>query len=282
MPSANVRILAPNSFDGAALTDSPAMVATLPVGNLQDAMRARVARSVGLPNPQYIRGNLASVQALSGFVLWRHNLTTAGSLRLKIWDGMNQSGTLLYDSGAINLGVVKGWGEFTWGIDPWGAPAFSSWAVSYFVQWFAAIQGAMSFEIQISDPANTAGYMEVARVFLGAYFEPQSNFEYGIDLSWEEDTEQERTEGGSLRSDNREPYRLLRLDLNELSDGERALMMEILRLNGKRSDFFVSCFPGFGGNKERDYQFAAKIVQMPKVKHHIPRYFKNELVLAET
>ena len=279
---ANLRILAPNAFDTATLSASPAMVATLPVTNLQDTMRARVARTVGLPAPQFIRGNFAATQTLSGFVLWRHNLTVAGSLRLKVWDGLNQTGTLLYDSGSINLGVVVGWGEFTWGIDPWGAGAFSSWAVSYYVQWFAPVQGALSFEIQISDPANTAGYMEVGRVFLGAYFEPTTNFEYGVDLSWEEDTEQERTEGGSLRSDNREPWRLLRLDLNEITEGERATLMEILRINGKRNEVFVSCFPSFGGNKERDYQFAAKIVQMPKVKHHIPRFFKNELVLAET
>src|SRR3954462_12465043 len=99
----NIRILAPNALDDSILTDSPTMVATLPVANLQDAVRARVARSVGLPNPQFIRGNFNATKVLSGFVLWRHNLTTSGSVRLKIWDGLNQTGTLLYDSGAVNL-----------------------------------------------------------------------------------------------------------------------------------------------------------------------------------
>lgn len=277
----NVRLIAPNVFDLATLTDSPAMLATLPVENLQDAARARVARSDGLPATQYIRGDWTASQACSGFALWRHNLTGAATLRLKLWAGAGQTGTLLYDSGAVALGDVNLWGEFTWGVDTWGGWLFQDWPVAAAIMWFASVS-ALSFELAIVDPANTAGYMQASRIYLGQYFSPSDkNFNFGGKMRWEDESTQERTDGGSLRTDTREPYRVFRFLMATLIEADRAALSEILRVNGKSLDMFLSMYPEDGGTKERDYSAAVKIIQMPDLTGDRPLNFQSELVLAE-
>ena len=276
----NFRLIAPNALDAATLTDSPAMVATLPVANLQDAARARVARSDGLPATQYVRGDWSASQACSGFAFWRHNLTGAATIRLKLWADTGQSGTLLYDSGAIALGDIIPWGEFTWGVDTWGAWLYQDWPVACAMLWFDSVS-ALSFELAIADPANTDGYIEAARIFLGQYFSPAKNFSFGGKLRWEDDSIQERTDGGSLRTDSREPYRVLRFNLGEMNEAERAGFSEILRVSGKTRDMFFSAYPEDGGTKDRDYSVAVKIIQMPDLTGNRPLNYESELVLAE-
>ncbi|MBE0629038.1 MAG: hypothetical protein IH603_05415, partial [Burkholderia vietnamiensis] len=205
----NFRLIAPNAFDEAVLTASPAMVttATMSVNNLKDAVRSRVARSVGLPATQYIRGDWSASQACSGFALWRHNLTGAATIQLKLWAGLGQTGALLYDSGAVALGGIIPYGEYTYGVDAYGAWLFQAWPIACTMLWFASVS-ALSFEFAIVDPANTAGYVEAARIYLGQYFSPAHNFDFGGKLRWEDDSTQERTDGGSLRTDSRDPYRV--------------------------------------------------------------------------
>lgn len=276
----NVRIITPNEADDAVLTASPAMVTTLPVENLQDQTRARVARSVGLPAPQYIRGDFNAIKQISSMALVRHNLTGAAIIRLKLWDTAGQSGTLLYDSGDVTLGDALGWGDFVWGVDPWSDDQFADWPVAFTVLWFDPYAAA-SFEIAITDDANTDGYVEFARLFMGLYWSPQTNFAYGIKMAWREKSTQERTDGGTLRTDARGPYRAWSFDLRWLSQGERAQLADILRKAGLRNDMFISCFPEEGGARERDYAGCAKNVSMPDIDHYNSTLYSVPLTLEE-
>lgn len=276
----NLRIITPNESDDAVLSASPAMAATLPVENLQDQTRARVARSVGLPTPQYIRGDYNEVKQISSMALVRHNLTGAAIIRLKLWDTAGQAGTLLYDSGDVALGDAIGWGEFVWGVAPWSDDQFADWPVAFTVLWFDPY-AALSFELQITDDANTDGYIEFSRLFMGLYWSPQVNFSYGIKMAWLEKSTQERTDGGTLRTDARSPYRRWALDLNFLTVGERAQLADILRNAGLRNDMFISCFPEEGGARERDYAGGAKLVSMPDINHPFSRHYAAPMILEE-
>jgi hypothetical protein len=277
---ANLRIITPNESDDAVLTAVPAMVTTLPVSNLQDQTRSRVARSVGLPTPQYIRGDYNEVKQISSMALVRHNLTGAAEIRLKLWDGAGQTGTLTYDSGVVELGDALGWGDFIWGVDPWGDDQFANWPVAFTVLWFDPFT-AQSFEIQITDNANTDGYIEFARLFMGLYWSPETNFSYGAKMAWRENSTQGRTDGGTLRTDARSPYRAWSFDLNFLTQGERAQLADIMRNAGLRNDMFISCFPGEGGARERDYAGAAKLVSLPDITHPFARHYSAPMVLEE-
>lgn len=278
--TANVRIITPNDADAATLSASPAAASTLPVTNLQDQTRARLWRSTSAA-AQAIYGTWAAAYSLSGFALVRHNLTPNAALRLRIYDGPNQTGTLLYDSGSVAIGTMIGWGELVWGRDPWGgANIFSGWAYAFTTLWFAA-NYARSFQLDLTDTANPDGYLQAARLFLGQYFEPLKTFNYGISLSWEEASKQQRTDGGTLRTDGFDPFRRWAFSLANMSAGERAQIMEIARKIGVRDDSFLSCWPDVGGAMERDYAGHVKLVQAPKLVH--PRFarFDTDLVFEE-
>ncbi|MCC7484254.1 MAG: hypothetical protein IT529_04635 [Burkholderiales bacterium] len=278
----NVRIITPNSADEATLTASPVMETTLPVEYLQDQTRARVARTTGLATPQHVYGNWSGPRPCSGFVLWRHNLTAAATLRLILYEGQNQTGTVLYDSGSISLGEeMPAWGEQAWGTFQWGGSIFSDWPVAFTMIWFDQVS-PQSFDLQMTDSGNTAGYMQAARLVLGPVFEPADNFSWGVDCHWEEDSSQERTDGGTLRTDASDPYRVWTFALNYLTDGERATLTEMMRVSGKRGDLFISCFPGMGGARERDYAGLVKLVRPIELPLAFTNNWRTQLTFAET
>jgi len=278
----NLRIITPNSADEATLTAAPAMVASLPVENLQDQTRARVARTAGLATPQHVYGTWTGPRPCGGFVLWRHNLTAAATLRLVIYEGQNQTGAILYDSGVISLGDgMPAWGEQPWGAFQWGGSIFSDWPVAFVNLWFDQVT-AQSFDLQLTDSGNTAGYMQASRLFLGPVFEPTWNFEWGADCHWDEDSVQERTDGGTLRTDAADPYRVWQLSLEYLNDGERAALTEMARVVGRRGDVFLSCFPGVGGARERDYSGVAKLTHGADTPHVRVNEWRANLRFAET
>ena len=257
----NLRIVWAIPSDTSTLSASPALVTTLPVTNLQDPTRARIARTTSLAQQQ-ILGNLTSLQIVNSLVLWRHNLSATATWRLELFSGANQSGTTVYDSGTISAVSLKSLGDLEWGIDPIGATVFEagaeSWSLSYSVLWFTDA-AALSFRLTLTDAANTNAYMEASRLMLGRYFSPAVNVDYGLGLSWVDESRQIRTAGGTLRTDAGVIYRQIAFDLSALSESERPKFIEIMRSSGKRKDLFVSIFPEAGGEKERDYSMVAKI-----------------------
>lgn len=280
MPS--LRIITSNDIDTASLTASPAMSATLPVTNLKDPSRARVARTNGVISGQHVLGNFDAYKLISGMALLRHNLTQASTIRLRLYDSFNQTGNQTFDSGNVSRGAQSlGWGTFQWGIAPWGVDGFSGWAVAYTDLWFTETLAA-SFDLQIDDALNAVGYLEASRLFMGRYWSPANGFNWGIHMSWVDPSTQERTEGGTLRTDAFDSFRKFTMKLDWLTPSERAKLSDIVRQNGLRTDLFLSCFPGEDNERERDYAAAVKLVQNAGLSHsHVNNYRTDDLVLEE-
>ena len=279
----NVRFIFPNVADDATLTCSPAAASTLPVTNLQTQTRGELWRSNSVISAQHIYGDLSGYQTVSAMALVRHNLTATATYRLRLYDQTAQSGTLLYDSGTVTLGgTLLGWGSFDWGVDPWGSASLADWPVPYLVAWFDPVL-ALSFDLQLDDTASADGYLEAARLVLGGYVEPTYNMSYGLDMSWREQSKQTRTEGGTLRTDEREPYRRFSFALDHLSVSERATLMDRFRRAGLRNDLFLSCFPeDTDADRERDYSGLVKLVETPSMQANLPTNYRTQLVFEES
>lgn len=276
----NVRLIFPNAADEAALTCSPAEVAALPVANLQEQSRGHVWRSTGIA-AQRILGDFSGYQSISAVALVRHNLTASATYRLRLYDQTGQTGTLLYDSGAVIVaGDMLEWGAFEWGVDPWGAGSLQDWPVPYFVAWFPAVN-ALSFDLELDDTANPDGFLQAARLVMGAYFEPTYNLSAGMEVSWRETSKQSRTEGGTLRTDERDPYRRFSFSLEHLSPAERTTLLDRLRRVGLRNDLFLSCYPESGGDAERDYAGLVKLVEIPTLSLSRPGAYRTQLIFEE-
>lgn len=276
----NVRIVVENDADSATLTASPALAATLPVENLQETSRYKLARSTSTAS-QDIKGNWSIDRLISCCTLWRHNLTSAATLRLILYSGANQTGTTMYDSGAVDAHPTKALGDLEPGYSALGESVFTGWDWAFSTLWFTAVW-ARSFKLTLADAANPAGYFQAARLVLGRHFEPFYNMNYGVEMQWDEMTGQSRTDGGSLRSESAESFRRLKFDMARINDGERARLQEIIRTLGKRGDFFISAYPGANGAKERDHAMLAKLSATPPLIYAIFGYHAAQFQLEET
>lgn len=279
----NLRLIYPNEADTATLSCSPAEVASMPVANLQDMRRGYPWRSDGVVSGQHILGNFSGYKACSGIALVRHNLTAAGTWRLRLYDGVNQTGNLLYDSGVTRIAEqLLGWGRFRWGIDPWGAATAKDWPAPYFAGWFAKVVAA-SFDLELSDTANPDGYLQASRLIIGDYFSPAYNVSYGLAMAWRENTRQTRTEGGTLNSDAGPGYREFSMSFDLLPQDDRNILVDIFRRAGLRNDIFIACMPGQGGALERDHTALVKLVQTPDTVASSYRNFAaNKINLQES
>lgn len=275
----SARIISANISDLATLSSSD-FAATLPVTNLQVEGRGRVARTTNATGNKVINGNFAAVSITSACVLYNHNLTSQATIRLQLWDADNQTGNLVYDTGTFVALPPLGWGDFQWGLVPWGANVFTGWGRSFTDIWFPAV-GAKSFRITLADAINPDGYLQVKRLLIGPYFEPAVNMEYGMNLSWQDNSDQVRTQGGSLRTDNRVLYRKLTGKLPAILSAERATWMNILRTIGKRSETFFSIYPEVGGALERDHAVLGKFTDMPDLLTDTPSSYSSTITFEE-
>jgi len=279
MANNNLRMIIKNEIDASSIAVVPAAVATLPVTNLQDPTRARVWRSPNATD-QVLTGDFSAATHCSGLALLRHNLTSAAQWKLELFDGAGQTGTTVYNSGLIAALDAKSLGELDWGVEPLGASVFTGWALAFSNLWFDTA-AALSWRLTISDNTNPDGYIEASRLFMGRYLSPSTNMSYGVDVRWDEDTKQESTDGGTLRSDASDPYRLLTFSLNWINEIDRPAFMEAMRKTGRRKDFFISCYPMQGGQLERDYAMAAKITRMPNMPHNRHRNYQMNFLMRE-
>jgi hypothetical protein len=276
----NLRILYRNLADAATLGASPAMVSTLPVTNLQVTGRAKVARTTSTAD-QALTGDWGSAQPVNGVVLWRHNLTETATWRVRLYAGANQTGTLLYDSGGL-AGAMMPLGDLRWGVDPLGATLHRGWTVAYqAVLWTPTVQ-ARSFRIDLSDAGNPAGYLQAARLFIGAYWSPVQNFDYGASLAWLDDSELIRTDGGSLRTLIRATSRQLGFSLSQMDAADRGAFTDIIREVGKATELFVSLYPNTGGKLERDHQILGKITGNHNSVGRPVNLWADQITIAES
>ena len=275
----NLRIITSNAADAATLTADPVMASGLPVTNLQNATRARMARSTGVVD-QDIKLEFDYARVLTSCALLRHNLTSSATWRLRLYSDQAWTDEV-YDSGELSAIESKSLDELDWGVDPLGVSIFSDWPVAFSTLYFSA-QSAMSAKITLHDPTNPDGYLQASRLFMGSHFEPVYNATYGISLGWEDATKNTRTDGGSLRSDPTEQWRTLDFDLSAVDPLDRTKLMEIFRKLGRSKDFFVSIFPGQGGTKERDYTMQAKMARTNSLSLPNCSLFASKIQLEES
>lgn len=278
--SANLRIVATNLIDTATLGASPSLSSSLPVTNLQDTRRAKVARTTSTAD-QTITGNFAATAVCSAAALWRHNLSTDGTWRIELYSADNQGGTKVYDSGDTLAYTAKCLGDLDWGTDPLGASVFTGWSFIYSVLWFSPVP-AKSFRLTLKDASNPAGYMEASRLVIGVHLEPAVNMEYGMELEWVDESRQVRMDGGSLHVESVEVFRKAGFELGWLADTERAKWLEIARRTGKRGEVLLSLYPGVGGAKERDHTFLGRLESSDPLVHHRPQFYQQKITIQES
>jgi hypothetical protein len=116
-----------------------------------DRNRDTAWRSKVLASPEWIRRDLGSARQVTAVAIADHNISSGATIAL-----------------AGNSA------------DSWAAPAYSlalAWAADTIVAFLD--QTYRYWRLEIDDPTNPDGYIEVGDWFLGSYFEPDSNYDRG-------------------------------------------------------------------------------------------------------
>lgn len=182
----------------------PAWNALFPLTNLQNRRLDVVARSVDCQaaNTQFdIDLGTAYGLRLSGIP--KHNISTAGTIRIR---GSNVAGDFsapVYDSGAIAVwpAIYPSPGYPAWGdATLWTASKINAEdAVGYpigFVNVAGSAQTARYWRFEIVDTANAAGYIELSRLFMALGYQPTINPSFdATSFGYQTETVRSETDG---------------------------------------------------------------------------------------
>ena len=272
----NVRIVYENRADEAVLT---ATSEALAVANLQDMQPQIVWRSTSTAN-QTITIPLVSSRSINCVALMNHNLSGSATIRVQ---GASDAGfsTILFDTTYDALDPAFGWGEFPWGMVGWGGYSEEGWQYQFSVFWIT-LTIARYWRIIISDATNAAGYLQAGRIVLGQYWTPQANMEWGYTLDWTDPSDIKRTRGSSWRSDNKAPYRQVKMSFRWLDVNEAGSVLDMKRLNGRRTDMLVSSYPEEGTTRERRNTLLGVMSQWTPSSHNFVDYNSVSMTIEES
>lgn len=79
---------------------------------------------------------------------------------------------------------------------------------------------ARFWRIELLDPTNPAGFVELGRVFIGPAWQPSANMSRGASLAWETRTSVQETDGGAEFFNVKTPVRVARFSLDWMTESE--------------------------------------------------------------
>jgi len=156
--------------------------ASYPITNLFSLPLSRVARTTNATTGStIIKGTAAAAHSIGVVMLSGTNLQSSATVRIRFYSDAAWT-TNIYDSGAI------AWPGGVW----WGA------GTNYNVR---------SFQIDIADTSNPAGYVQIGYLELATSAQPTYNFTFGAELGYRVRTVPVETLGGAKYYDRRDKPR---------------------------------------------------------------------------
>lgn len=224
----NVLLAYPDLTLTATLSEGSWLTA-LPLTLLQDAQLATAARSSdATAASSKFKIDLGSAKAVRVISLYKHNLTDAATVKVT---GSNNSdmSSPVYAGSAVTV------------------PATLAGYQKVYTIVLTADTTARYWRLEISDTANPAGYVQLARCLLMTGWQPTTNMIYGASIVPSTDTAVERSLGGVDFFDRRDPRRSCKFTIDKLSltEGMTDLDMQMnLGIDGEMLFVFDPSFTG--------------------------------------
>jgi hypothetical protein len=203
---------------------------TLPSANLATFRSGRVWRA--LTTSTYFTATFAAATSINVLALGGCTLTATDTVRHRLYAGVNGTGALLLDTGAIACGVLAGYGMHVYKL--------------------AAALTPLSWRCDIvATSRGVQGYFDVARAWAGPVLQPGVGIDHGWDEAWLDGANNVRGSlSGALFPGDGPQYRVLNANLGWLSDAEKAQFKEMQRIVGTRSQ--VLFIPDEDGDVPRE------------------------------
>jgi len=165
MAASNIRFCYDNLIDTASLTES-SQVSTLPVENIQDP-RLRCKWKTTGDSSENVVADLGSAQAVNCIAILNHNISSSVT-NLRIQGHTSDS----WADPDVNINLL----------DPVGDASYNAYNNKIII-WYSTSSSKRYWRVLIEDASNPDGYIEIGRIFLGAYFEPSAGVEQGININ---------------------------------------------------------------------------------------------------
>jgi hypothetical protein len=252
MSRTNTAIVAINRVDalyGGVVTAGDTLV-SLPPANLQDRQISKVARlnTVVAANTWW-QVDFSTTRVIDIVALIAHNLTQAATWRVRLSAASDMSSPV-YDSGTVSAwSPVGGYGSLPWGVFSWGDDVQPYELAFYNASSFAvcpATVNARYLRVDLTDTANSAGYLQAGRLVAGPAWFPSLNMLYGWSVQWVDESTADRSLGGQVYIDEKPRYRVIRFSLASLPE-EEALAQGfdfLMRRKGVAGDVLLLPQPG--------------------------------------
>lgn len=265
--TAQLRLAPYNHHDDATLTTTGASVVSgFEATNTQNTLRGRVLRTAAATT-FVLRGTLPAAREASALGIFRHT-ASGGTVQLELFSDAGWSSSV-YDSTALAADCFTPDGTFDFGF-PSGFPYARA---APYVHWFEPTT-FQSYEITF-DGSPAASYWEVCRVVLGKAFEFRTNPDYGATLAWQDNTDSNRTLGGSQRTNNGEKWKTAVLDCNTVYEDERQALIDIIEYMGLGRDGMLSLFGEDGTTLEAAYTLNFKFSNLGTLARQIANLTKR-------
>jgi hypothetical protein len=214
----------PNRIDSCTLTGG-SWVSTLPRDNIKNRTLGRVARSTNLlTTSTQFTVDMVNTKLVRLFAVVNHNFSLEAKYRLR---GSNDAtfSTFTYDSAWQNVWpAVYPSESVEWESDSWWTGTYSLEDIDGYVPNLVVVLPQIYqlryWRLEIDDAANTAGYVQLGRVFLGEAWQPSKNASYGLSLGMETRTDVQESLSGAEYFQYRKPCRVTRFSLDYLSEDE--------------------------------------------------------------
>lgn len=280
----------PNRADGSKTVTTTlsggAWEADLPLDNLKDKRMSLVTRSTDLA--------LASTQfdidlgrdfRIQVVALVRHNISLSGRVRYRGYTDADKT-NCVYDSGwsaawpVVYPSDLVDWEDDKFWTGTWSQDVAENYPI-FSLKVLNPRIVARYWHIEVDDPTNADGYVEIGRLVIATGWQPTHNIDYGYELGWNVTASEEETLGGALISEEYAAGRFLDVAFNDLTDDEAmAVIMDMQRVLGWDGQLFVVVDPGDTIHMIRR-SFLATIRQPKGIAHRLYNKHSNSLMLKE-
>ena len=244
----NCMLLFPNRADkpkGAlkgAVLSGPAWA--LPLDNLQRRESYLVARSTNrqAANTQFdVKMN--GTVPVRAIVLCGHNMSVTASWKVTGWYDDQSYGSPEFSIQKDAFAAQAYTEDLPWEAENWwdGKPLTEE--IEGFTQNAILILPARvqtpNYRIEIFDPNNDSGYVQIKRLFMADGWQPSHNYAYGAGLGYEDPSENDAAIGGAEFPNRRPKYRVQRIAFEYLPQDEALLKgLDLVRRAGTTEEIF--------------------------------------------
>lgn len=272
----NLRVCYDNAMDRYTAITATTTAGGLAAANMATEGKGTVWRSTAITT-QSIVVTWTNPETVAMVAMPWTNLTSSATMRIRGYSDTAGT-TLVLDTGtSVACRYVP---PALRGL-PSGANSFAYGGGAAAVRYFTATP-IRRMVIDITDTANTLGYIEVSRLVIGNYWEPAVQADRGAQVIMEDDSTHERTESGDLKTDRTTRHKRMTLNLSMMKVTDRDALWEIMRGGGKAQPVWLSMMPASTDVREEwQFQIYGKLSELSAISYQFVNMFSSSIEIVE-